>query len=82
MAMRCRENQNRITELVGAVVRRFQRGVGASEHVVALKRAQHLVVALVGRVRPGKHRIDDAQTRARADALIGDAFAGTAAGMY
>src|SRR4029453_10605420 len=42
-----RENQDRITELVRAVVRRFQRRLGPSEHVVALKRAQHLMVALL-----------------------------------
>ena len=33
-------------------------------------------------MRPGKHRIDDAQTRVRADAPIGDTFAGTAPGMH
>ncbi len=77
-----RENQDRIAGLVGAVVRRFQRRLGPIKHVVALKRAHHLIVALVGRVRPGKLRIHDAQTRARADALIGDAFSGTAPGMY
>ena len=43
------------------------------QDVVAVERAQHLVVALFGPMRPRKDCIDDGEVRVRADTLVGHA---------
>jgi hypothetical protein len=76
-----RKHQDGVAELVREVARVFERRRRPREHAVVLKRAEQLIVAFLRRVRAGQDRIADAEAGAGAQALIGDAVAGTTGGM-
>jgi hypothetical protein len=64
---------------VGTEPERFELRARPAERVVVCERAQHLVVGAARFVGAREDRVDDAQPTRRADALIGDAVAGTRA---
>ena len=69
-------NQNGIAEFVGAEAAGVERAIRAAQDALVGKRVQQLVVARARLVRAGQNRVDDAQPRVRADALVRDAVAG------
>src|SRR4051812_22540860 len=71
-----RKNQNGIAELVRSKTAVAQRAIRAAERGLLGECTQQLVVARAGLMSAGQNRIDDAQTRIRADALVRNTVAG------